>query len=333
MNHLRLRLRHLLSLVALLASSTAMPRHVDAAPPPVVKFSASHTVLCRDVTRAEFAAAHPTEKLIEAQFRVTALLWQGQEQEIEELLIIVASPERRLQVVDYWPKTESVSDIAGPIERSETHDSTRSSEAGIRGTISAAQAGISGQITPSLGAGRSNHETIKETYKKLPPKQLLLASGTLDGDSSVFFKLKPSTQGSLEGARVVSCVFTVPTDWRGDWVLVTCLAKGQNHRQLVTRIEECGRGTFHVGLYLEGDAVAKSLADQLDQAQSRLDRPAADEAGRSLATAKSWPALLNVSRWALGRTRESESPPPREALKPPPTLPQALDALRGLSGL
>jgi hypothetical protein len=330
MHVLRLQPLHLLSLAA--ALSIAMPPHEANAAPPVVKFSASHTALCRDVT-PEFVAATPAEKLIEAQFRVSTLLWQGQEEEIEELLIIVSSPQRRLRVVDFWPKTESVSDIAGPIERSETLDSTRSLEAGLRGSISAAQAGISGQITPSLGAGYSSHDTIKETYKKLPPKQLLLASGTLDGDASVFFKLKPSTQGSLEGARVVSCLFAVPADWRGDWVLVTCLAKGQNNRQLVTRIEECGRGTFHVGLYLEGDALAKSLADQVDQAQSRVERPAADD-GRSLATSKSWPALLNISRWAIGRSRETPSlPQSHETLKPPPTLPQALDALGALSGI
>jgi hypothetical protein len=79
--------------------------------------------------------------------------------------------------------------------------------------------------------------------------------------------------------------------------------------------------------------LAKSLADQVDQAQSRVERPAADD-GRSLATSKSWPALLNISRWAIGRSRETPSlPQSHETLKPPPTLPQALDALGALSGI
>jgi hypothetical protein len=316
-------------LIGLLLLAAGISPALTAAPLEI-KFSASQTVACRDVTPPEFAAISPGEKLIEAQFRVSALLWQGQEEQIEELLILIASPQRRLRVVDFWPKTESVSDIAGPIERSQTQDSTRSLEAGLRGSITAAQAGISGQLSPSLGAGYSSHEAVKETYKKLPPRQLLLASGTLHGDASLFFKLKPSTQGSLEGARVMSCVFAVPAQWRGDWVLITCLAKGRTDRQLVPRIEECGRGEFHVGLHLEGDLAAKTLADQLDQVQSQPERPAAaDDSQRSLA--RNWPAMLNISRWALGRARESQ-PQAREALKPLPALPQALEALGNLSG-
>src|SRR5690606_20732202 len=141
----------------------------------------------------EFAARNSLEKLIEAEFRVSVLIWQGSEHQIEELLFVLSSPQRRLRIVDFWPRTESITDIVGPIERNESHDSTRSLEAALRGSVSAGQAGVNGQLTPSLGAGQTRHEGVKETYKKLPPKQLLLASGTLEGDSSVFFKLKPST--------------------------------------------------------------------------------------------------------------------------------------------
>jgi hypothetical protein len=318
-------------LLAIVFGQAAGP--VVAASPPAVRFSAGQTVACRDVTPPEFAALYPTEKLIEAQFRISVLLWQGSEEQIEELLVVFSSPQRRLRVVDFWPKTESVTDIAGPIERSETNDSTRSLEAGIKGALSGGQAGLSGQITPSLSAGQTRHTAIKESYRKLPPKQLLLASGPLDGDASVFFKLKPSTQESLQGARLFSCVFAVPADWRGDWAHVTCLAKGQNTRQLVPRIEECGRASFYLGLHLEGDLDAKLLAEQLDQAQARAEAPAdaADLSARSLAASRHWPSGM----WrAIGLRRDEQPSAPRrhEALKPLPTLPQALDALQALSG-
>jgi hypothetical protein len=308
-----------------------LARSIQAASSPAVRFSTSHAVACRDVTPPEFAALYPNEKLIEAQFRVSVLLWQGSEQQIDELLVIFSSPQRRLRVVDFWPKTESVTDITGPIERSETNDSNRSIETGLKGSLSGGQAGLAGQLTPSVSAATNKHTTVKEMYRKLPPKQLLLASGPLDGDSSVFFKLKPSTQASLEGARLFSCVFAVPADWRGDWATLTCLAKGQNTRQLVGRTEECGRASFHVGLYLEGDPEARLLAEQLDQASASADSLARElgtgAAPRSLAAARSaWPSSV----WrAIGLRRSDE---PHETFKPPVALPQALEALRALSG-
>lgn len=315
----------------------ALATSTQAASPPAVRFSTGHAVACRDVTPPEFAALYPDEKLIEAQFRVSILLWQGSEQQIDELLVIFSSPQRRLRVVDFWPKTESVTDITGPIERTETNDSTHSVESGLKGSLKGGQAGINAEITPSLSAEAKKQNTVKESYRKLPPKQLLVASGPLDGDSSVFFKLKPSTQASLEGARLFSCVFAVPADWRGDWGRLTCLAKGQTTRQLVARSEECGRATFPIGLYLEGYSEARLLAEQLDQAHARAERStAASEeshtSARSLASVKeAWPSSV----WrAMGLRRGKESPEfaRRETLKPPPTVPQMLDALQALSG-
>jgi hypothetical protein len=315
-----------LPLVLLAGSLTAAP--------PMVRFSSGHTVACRDVTSPEFAAVHPTEKLIEAQFRVSVLLWQGSEEDIEELLVMVASPERRLHVVDFWPKTESVTDIAGPIERSETNDSKTAAEAGVKANLSGGLGGVTGQITPSLGVSQSGQTTVKEMYRKLPPKQLLLASGPLDADSSVFFKLKPSTQLSLEGAKLFSCVFAVPADWRGDWATLTCLAKGRSTRQLVSRVEECGRATFALGLYLEGDADARLAAEQLDQALARALAPASlapAESVRSLAsTREGW----STSVWrAIGLRRgKTTDAVVHEAMKPVPTIAESLDGLRALSG-
>jgi hypothetical protein len=233
-------------------------------------------------------------------------------------------------VVDFWPKTESASDIAGTIDRSETKDATRSMEAGLRGTLSGSQSGVGVQVAPSAGATQSKHEGVKESYKLLPPKKLLVASGPLDSDYSVFFKLKPSTQTSLEGAKTFSCVFAVPADWRGDWATLTCLAKGQNKRQLGTRIEECGRDSFFLGLYVEGDAEARLLAEHVDQSQAALRQPAEEAStGRSL-EARGWPSFVR----ALGFAKSSRDAAAgrREVFKPLPTLAQSLEALEGLSG-
>ena len=239
-----------------------------AAAPPRVTFTASPTVECRDLTPPAFAAANPREKLIEATFRVSLLFGQGGEDQIQEVLIVIDSPQGRLRVADFEPKTESVTDIVGPIERSELNDSTKRLEAGIGGTLGAKYGVASAQVTPSLNAGVTEHDSVKETYKLLPPKKLLLAAGTTAGEHGVFFKLKPSTQASLEGARQFTCLFIVPRGWRGDWLRLTCTATAESRRQFVRKVEECGRTTLDVGLYLEGDVEAKRLARQLDRLQN-----------------------------------------------------------------
>ena len=256
----------LLAALALWAAmATATPL---VAAPPTVTFTASPMVECRDLTPPAFAAANPREKLIEATFRVSLLFGQGGEEQVQEVLIVIDSPQGRLRVADFEPKTESVTDIVGPIERSESNYSTKRLEAGIGGTLGAKYGVASAQVAPSLNAGLTEHECIKETYKLLPPKKLLLASGTTAGEHGVFFKLKPSTQASLEGARQFTCLFIVPRAWRGDWLRLTCTATAESRRQFVRKLEECGRTTLDVGLYLEGDLEAKRLARQLDRLQN-----------------------------------------------------------------
>jgi hypothetical protein len=283
------RWRNMLVAWTVLASA---PLTTLAASPPIVTFSTSHMVVCRDVTPPEFAAANPWEKLIEATFQVSLLL-DGDEADIDEVLVVFSSPQRRLRVADFLPRTESASDIVGPIERSESQESTRSLQAGLGGTVGAKYEIANAQISPSVSSGISEHDSLKENYKLLPPKKLLVASGTLQGDHGVFFKLKPSTQESLQGARPFSCIFIVPKEWRGDWLLISCMARGETKRQLLKKIDECGRGRFIAGLYLEGDPLARQLARKIDRLQSPPDASSFETLFNEPATAaRGKPSLL-----------------------------------------
>jgi hypothetical protein len=314
-----------------------------AAAPLEVSFSATHMVACREVTTPEFAAANPHEKQIEALFRLS-LLVDGNEATIDEVLVVFSSPLRRLRVADFSPKSEAVTDIVGPIERCETKDASRSLQIGLGGTVGAKQEMVNAQVSPTANSQATEHEGIKDSYKLLPARKLLVASGTVRGDQGVFFKLKPSTQEPLEGAREFRVTFVVPRGWRGDWLSMYCLARAETTRQLVKRIEPCGRARFVVALYLEGDLEAKRLARAVDAMQvEAADRKLAEslawsaDAEAALAEAKAEPrpsfsGLMAFYRQALRLgSSDNTDAAPRDHRKVP-TLEAACEALGRMSG-
>lgn len=308
-----------------------------AASPPDVKFNAARQVACREVTTPEFAAANPREKQIEAVFRLSMLI-DGDPAKLDEALIVFSSPMRRLAVADFAPRSESVTDIVGPIERSESQDASRSLQFGLGGTVGAKHEIATAQVSPSASSGLTEQECVKESYKVLPERKLLVASGVVHGDQGVFFKLKPSTQEPLEGEREFRCIFVVPKSWRGDWLAVHCLARGQSRRQFTTQIEECGRAQFIIGLYLEGDPSAKRLARLVGDLQARssdasVAAPFVDAGGSRDAnvasTRPSFSGLIKFYRQAFRLTPSTD----REAhSERPPTLEEACEALGRLSG-
>jgi hypothetical protein len=331
-------LRSKATLLACLLGSSLAASPLAAANP-AVSFSATHLVACREVTTAEYAAANPLEKQIEAVFRMS-LLVDGNQDQVDEVLVVFSSPLRRLRVADFSPKSESSTDVVGPIERSETNDSTRSLQFGLGGTFGAKHEIASAQISPSASNTQTKHSGVKDTYKILPERKQLVASGTIRGDQGVFFKLKPSTQEPLEGSREFRATFVVPRSWRGDWISVHCLARGETTRQLVKRIEEIGNARFVVALYLEGDLEAKRLARAVEKVQVKAaDFQTADSlalSGESQAAfasndRPSFSGLLSFYRQAL-RLAPSADDLPADTSSKPLTLQEACEALGRLSG-
>ena len=79
----------------LVAAGTIQPIHSDSAK---IVFDLPDTVECRDVTPTDFAEAHPSLKVIEAKFRISARIVAGSESEIVDFLYIIASPDKKMQV-------------------------------------------------------------------------------------------------------------------------------------------------------------------------------------------------------------------------------------------
>ncbi len=277
---------------------------------PNVIFDSSVTVTCTDVTPADFASAHPGEKVIEARFRVSALLEQGSANDIEEVLVLIQSPARRLRVVDFAPKTELVTDVTGEIEVVETSEDTETLDASVGGTVSVDYGVVKAKASPAVGGGNTQRNIFTEKYHRIPPRELLLSSGTTNNEYGVFFKLKPSAQTSLEGMREYTCRFAVPEGWRGDWVMLQCHAKGYSGVGVFRSLEACGYRRAYVGLYLAGDAEAQLAAARLAEAQGVLiDLIALQKAAR--------PRGLYVAMKPLMPFRSAESNETRDSLSVP----------------
>jgi hypothetical protein len=70
-----------------------------------VVFDVPDTIECRDVTPKDFVAAHPSLKVIEAKFRVSARIVDGSETDLVDFLYTLVSPGLRLKIQDYLPNT------------------------------------------------------------------------------------------------------------------------------------------------------------------------------------------------------------------------------------
>lgn len=302
------------------------------------------TVECHDVTPPEFAKTHPADKIVEATFRMSVLLATGRAEDLEELRASISSPERRLRVVDFQPRTALQSDVAGDIEVCATNDKTQSVNVTLGGTASGHEGPVQVGVSPSGGIGQTQTRGAKESFHRLSPKQLVLASGTTDAEHGVFFKWRRSSQAALEGSREVTVRFLVPRGWRGDWVQLSCESWTLHRNYLGEKLELCGSAQAIVGLYLSGDVEAEQAANELISAE-------AADAHAQIKPRKPNPAdLLNIgslfkpSPARTEKTKEKELASTRElsakelrgaesrAVSVRANTPAALDAMRELSG-
>ncbi len=227
---------------------------------PQVTFDLPDTIECRDVTPREFAAAHPTLKVIEARLRISARINDGAEPQIVDFMYMIASPEKRMKFQDYLPNTTLESTAAGDeIEVAATNENAT-------GTL--LDAHVSYKVL-ALGGTRtqSNKKSESNKYRQIAPKALVLASGTTDREHGVFFKLRPSKAASLEGAKEFTFLAVVPRTWRGDWCTVSCAARIKGRSFFTKTVVSAGVEQAQIGVYLAGDVQAAALAEELRRVQ------------------------------------------------------------------
>jgi hypothetical protein len=116
----------------------------------------------------------------------------------------------------------------------------------------------------------------------------VLASGTMNRGHGVFYKLRPSNDASLEGAKEFTFLAIVPREWRADWCTFVCSARANKQSLLGTSVVCAGVTKVDVGMYLCGDQEAGDLAGRLCLIQQENDgilaKSSAKEAEAALET-------------------------------------------------
>jgi hypothetical protein len=228
--------------------------------PPFLDFDVPFTIGCRSLSIKEHARDGAFD-LIEVVIPISARLRAGTERDLKQCVYTLIDPAvpETLVVTDWLPRTELKSDYAKPIQFS----SERLGKIGI--SLAAHYViGASGDASGQLKSG--------VVYEMLPPQETVLASGTVQYGHGVFFKLKPSTQTTLEGKKSFSAIFAVPRGWRGGCLKLDCEALGLD-RGIVSNLDRevpGGVATFYLALYLVGDDQAETLAQRVGVREQEL---------------------------------------------------------------
>ncbi len=225
---------------------------------PEAKFDVAYEVECRDVT-PQSLRERSDERFIEARFRISTQLLKVPEKDICQITYDICDPTNVLTVVDYLPKKDLSSDVAGTIDIVESKQISN----GFNGNAGGAIGFTNGaQVSAGVSYQHSSSNSKTETYKKLPPRSLILAAGTINRSRGVDFKLKPSNQDTLEGEREFTTIFRTSNNWRAGYVEIKCTATRMEG--VFTKNEATlSQRTFYVGLFLEGDDEGRWAAHNL----------------------------------------------------------------------
>ncbi|MCA9177140.1 MAG: hypothetical protein KDB14_21775 [Planctomycetales bacterium] len=244
------------ALLSLSAILIAAPLLADTS----VRFDAGQTVACHNITTPEFAADHPGEQLWEAKLEVSSLI-SGNERVLQHYFYQVDMIDQEIKFVDYLPQTTLESPYADPVNVERKDERSRS--AGISVTWDTLV-----KVAPTANAGTKSSTQVR--YNLLPPKEQVAASGTLRRSRGVYFKLRPSTQHTLEGGKEFALVFRTPAGWRAGAMLLRCEAKSTKKSFFKNETVSAGSGLFMLALYQAGDAEAKAAALRYAEAESKL---------------------------------------------------------------
>ena len=228
-------------------------------------FDVAATLDVQDVTTPEFTTAHPQEKLLLLSAHVSLYVAPTARLELHDVVITLDSPAAEFQVVDFLPKTTLDSRFAGNVSVNMNEERRSSLDFDATGYYKA--------ITGAYVTGSYHDEhSLQAKFQMLPPRELVMASGTVQRGRGVYFKLKASSQNTIEGEKVFVVIARVPRSWRGDVARVRCEAHGREEALLGTWDENStlAQQDFLVALYLSGDELARQLAERFIAADDRL---------------------------------------------------------------
>ncbi len=228
-----------------------------------VAFDLPAAIECREVTPPEFGIAHPELKVIEGKLRISARLDAGAENQIVDYMYTIVSARQTMRFQDYLPNTLLESKVADD-QIEITNSAENCDNAGIEAHVAYKLLNVGGTL------GHNSKEAESSHYKQIAAKELVLASGTINREHGVFFRLRPSRAASLEGAKEFTFLATVPKTWRGDLCTISCAARAAKTTFFSSSQAPAGGVEAVVPMHLMGDAEAANRVRAFRQAQAAL---------------------------------------------------------------
>jgi hypothetical protein len=186
---------------------------------------------------------------MEAQFKVSV---KTDSSEMAKRLVITfnfESPDHLLRTYDFLPKTNTVTD-KGEITVKQSSEASVGAKVLLAGSADA--------------TGKAGIEVLR-SWSELPDRRVQVASGTINNEHGVFFKLNPTTQHTVEGQHTFVWFFEAPIEWRCDYVRLVCSSKATG---LYSVRDEDNK--FAVGLFSETDNAAKKVVEDAQLGNQRV---------------------------------------------------------------
>ena len=227
---------------------------------PMIAFDFGRTAECRDVTPVESQEIYPDEKVVELKLNVSVHLLAGNMSDVDEIRIEIGDCDHRMRVHSFEPSTRLESKMSEDIQWTKTTEKNKTFGASLGGEAPVPLGDVVAHVTPSMTGGVAHREVVTETQTRIAPKHVVVASGTVDQQRGVFFKLKPTPQTTLEGVHELTVRFTVPDTWRGDSLRVSCQALGQEKFLWLKQPKTWATLRAPIAVYLAGDIKARTAA-------------------------------------------------------------------------
>ena len=217
-----------------------------------VDFDSKLSFACHENTPKAFTDHN--KKIVEARIRISAN-FASMSPDVEYIQYELEMPNS-VEIADWLPNTQLDSDILSAEEMTTATD------------VQTVIIGVDGKLNPQIrgasagyagGSWNNKDEKTRQSIVKLsrrPPKHAVVVAGTMNRGQTLYFKLRRSSDRTLEGSKEFVLLLVAPSKWEGDSILAHCTAIRRGDMQTVaTR-------SLGIALYVEGNESAKASTEK-----------------------------------------------------------------------
>ena len=255
----------------LLTSAPALVSSGWTAEPGAIAFDAPAIVIAEPINPAVIQQPTMGGDLIRLRIPISTFQSPEFRGSVQEYVVEIDSPHQTLRVLDFWPKNEVYSEVAGTVSVQRNQQTDRN----FNFNVSAAYEPIGrGTATGDFHDSTSQ----QESFERNPPMQILTSSGTIRRGYGVFFKFRPGPLPVLEGVRELAILAEVPPGWRADMLQIHMRAVGTGPH--TSRPQTLGESRLWMTSHREGDRAAAAAATRYVNQERALRSLAAANSSR-----------------------------------------------------